>query len=662
MLSFIAMSALCLAGQVAGSPVDGAMMRRYFDRLTADAVAARAQEVEALSTPESITAYQSSRRERLLKALGPFPERTPLNARTVATVEADGYRYEKVIFESQPGFHVTGILYLPLGPGPVPGVIVPCGHSANGKALEAYQRASILLAKNGIASFCYDPIGQGERVYFTKPDGDAEVGATVEHTLIGAAAILLGTNLATLRIWDGMRALDYLQSRPEIIPDKLGCTGNSGGGTLTSYLMALDPRVECAAASCYLTSFTRLLDTIGPQDAEQNIFGEIANGIDHADFIHLRAPRPTLICSATKDFFDISGTWDTFREAKRLYTKLGLSERVDIIENDAEHGFHLEQRQAMVRWMRRWLLGKDDLIYEEPFPIHTDEELRCTPTGQVNALPGARTVFDLLGARAQALAEQRALKHMDADALRAAIAARVGYVTGNNPTPRVGAATPARDGRQALTVYPELGVGDAPAAWQVAVPSVLCLPSGASRAVKVCLRPEGIGAMAAEADAIAKDAMEGIARVYLDLRGTGATKPDDKSHGWDDSVGAEWPAYFRGYLLGKSFTGMWVADIVATARAARETLKDAALPVRLDARGFTTIPAAHAAALEPGLLSVERLEGGLPSWSAAVMQPRAKHLLYPSVHGALEDYDLDALPALWSNRDAVIAPGAVPEF
>ena len=92
------------------------------------------------------------------------------------------------------------------------------------------------------------------------------------------AASCSGSNTARFEIWDGMRAIDYLQSRPEIDPQRIGCTGNSGGGTQTSYLMALDDRIHAAAPSCYITSLPRLLATIGPQDSEQHLFGQLAVG------------------------------------------------------------------------------------------------------------------------------------------------------------------------------------------------------------------------------------------------------------------------------------------------------------------------------------------------------------------------------------------------
>ena len=91
--------------------------------------------------------------------------------------------------------------------------------------------------------------------------------------------------------------------------------------------MALDNRIRCAAPSCYLTGMPRLLITNGPGDAEQHFFGQMVFGVDHADLITMRAPSPVLLCAATHDFFDITGVWDTFRYAKRLYTRMGFAER-----------------------------------------------------------------------------------------------------------------------------------------------------------------------------------------------------------------------------------------------------------------------------------------------------------------------------------------------
>jgi len=257
-----------------------------------------------------------------VQRLGGFPKRTPLNARVVGTLKSDGYRIEKVIFESRPHHHVTAVAYLPETAGPYPGVVIACGHSRSGKMSGYNQRYGIALATHGIAALCYDPIGQGERSQILDAEGQPRHRSTVrEHTLMGIGSILVGRNTASYRIWDGIRAIDYLAGRSDIDNKRIGFTGCSGGGTLTSYVMALDDRVWCAAPSCYITTFRRLIETIGPQDAEQNIYGQIAFGMDHPDYLLMRAPRRTLISATRGDFFDIQGTWDSFRQAKRLYTR-----------------------------------------------------------------------------------------------------------------------------------------------------------------------------------------------------------------------------------------------------------------------------------------------------------------------------------------------------
>ena len=379
-----------------GLAQDESLLYRHLQEQAVLKLKARSEARLGVKTPQAVAEQSAQVRAWLKQALGPWPEKTPLNAKITGTVEGAGVRVEKILFESRPGHHVTANFYLPATPPPWPGVIVPCGHSANGKAAETYQRASILLAKSGIAALCYDPIGQGERVQALKPDGKPQfAGSTTEHTRIANGALAVGLQTAHYRVWDGVRALDYLESRPEIDKKRLGCTGNSGGGTLTSFLMAVDDRISAAAASCYLTTYERLLATIGPQDAEQNITGMIAAGLDHGDFILARLPKPTLMCVATRDFFDITGAWQTFREAKKLYGSAGFGERVDLFEFDDTHGFSSPRRVAAVRWLRRWLLEKKDVVTDSDFPIFTDAQLQVTRSGKVLNEEGEKSVFQL---------------------------------------------------------------------------------------------------------------------------------------------------------------------------------------------------------------------------------------------------------------------------
>ena len=279
-----------------------------------------------------------------------------------------------MIFESRPRHHVTSNLYLPDGQGPFPGVLVPCGHSDNGKAAETYQRICILLAKNGMARAVLRPDRAGRAIPASGLERQARhprrrpstPWRASGHSWSGGSspATGSGTAFAALIIW---------RAGPRSIPKRLGCTGNSGGGTMTAYLMALDDRIKVAAPSCYITSLERLFETIGPQDAEQNITGQVAAGMEHADFVTMRAPEAdacypwALATSSTS-----AGSWDTFREVKLIFGRLGFGERVDLFESDEEHGFTKPRRVAAARWMSRWLLSRDEAFDEPDFPISTD--------------------------------------------------------------------------------------------------------------------------------------------------------------------------------------------------------------------------------------------------------------------------------------------------
>ena len=165
-----------------GTPADKLLevsLKQHFSEMVAN----RTEAFQAIKSKADCKRWQQERREFFIRQIGGLPERTPLNAKIVGRLEADDYRVENVLFESLPGFYVTGNLYLPKSPGPYPGVIVPCGHSHNGKAAGGYQRASILLAKHGMAAFCYDPIGQGERYQILDFEHEHEHFASVSYPL-----------------------------------------------------------------------------------------------------------------------------------------------------------------------------------------------------------------------------------------------------------------------------------------------------------------------------------------------------------------------------------------------------------------------------------------------------------------------------------------------
>jgi dienelactone hydrolase len=632
---------LAVIPKLPGSVAPDAMMAAYLKQLAFAALDRRDAEYGTLQTPDELAAWQRGRREAFLAALGEFPALAPLNARTTGDLKFADYRVEKVIFESQPGFFVTAALYLPLTPGPHPAVVHPTGHTDIAKAGELYQRASILLAKNGLACLCYDPVGQGERRHFFNPDGTPEFSTTQEHMLMGAGSTLLGISIARTMIWDGMRAVDYLQSRADIDPARIGCTGISGGGTMTSYLGALDERIAASAPGCYLTGFRRLLETIGPQDAEQNLFGQIANGLDHGDYVLLRAPRPTLIMAATQDYFDITGAWNLFRQAKRFYTRLGFAERVEIIEPDTKHGFPTEMRVGATRWMRRWFFGSNDAISEDDFPVLPAADLQCTPDGQVLRLPDARSLFDLNRDWEQRLAAGRKQLWQD----KPAALREVRRITGIRPladipplkAENVGALE--RDGYriEKLLLHVEPGIS---------LPALMFSPPESRGAAHLYLHGEGKHVDAMPGGPIEELVRAGHPVLAVDLRGLGEMhQGKSNATAFDPFVGSDWRETTLAYLLGKSFVAMRAEDVLASARFLASRSTDAPPGITVVAIGETGVPALHAAALEPQLFGPVKISRSLASWADVVQTPLSRNQQVNAVFGALRAYDLPDLAA-----------------
>jgi dienelactone hydrolase/pimeloyl-ACP methyl ester carboxylesterase len=595
---------------------------------------ARKAAVEKLKTPADVAARQERLRKQFVAAIGGFPEKTPLNARTVGVLKRDGYRVEKVIYESSPDHHVTANLYVPDGPGPFPAVVMPLGHSQNGKAAEYMQRGAILHVKNGFVALVYDPIGQGERSQLLDKLGAPAIkGSTSEHTMCGVGALPAGRCTASFRIWDGIRSIDYVAARPEVDAKRIGCTGCSGGGTLTSYLMALDDRVAAAAPSCYLTSLERLFATIGPQDGEQNIPGQVAFGLDHADYIFLRAPKPTLMCTATRDFFDIQGAWATFREAKRVYSLLGFPERVDLMESDGGHGYPKAHREAVVRFMNRWLRNVTDPVTEGDFPIEKDADLRCTRTGQVLEDLKGRSVFDLNAALAGELAKQRAAKKWTPNEFRNQVTQLIGLPGTLMPVDVANHKLSRADGydiqRKVLVVEPG-----------VAVPALVFLPH--DRVVGppvIYVSDRGKAAVCGTDGPVEKLVKAGRTVWAVDLRGWGETAPGPAPPAGVPTFGPAYKESFIGMHLNRPLLGQRVYDLRAVIRFAAVKQNE---PVDVIAAGAAGPVALHAAVLNDRIGAVT-IDGSLISWDLVARTPVTSNQLAGVVPGALKVYDLPDL-------------------
>jgi dienelactone hydrolase len=296
-------------------------LTQSLDDIAAKDTAARRATVAAIHTRAEAEARQKAVRTKILGLLGTLPDRTPLNAKVLGTTQAEGFRIEKILFDSQPGFHVTALLYIPDNKtGKQPAILMAPGHSPAGKAGDYAMAAA--FAHNGFVVLSYDPIGQGERLQYpdpNKPDTSLATRPTGEHGEAGLQPTLLGDAVARYFLWDAMRGIDYLITRPEVDPKRIGAFGCSGGGMMTALTAALDTRVAVAGIACYTTSFDTLLPSIGPQDGEQSIPHFIADGLDFPDWIELAAPRPYAAIATYSDMFPFAGARSTVQEARRFY-------------------------------------------------------------------------------------------------------------------------------------------------------------------------------------------------------------------------------------------------------------------------------------------------------------------------------------------------------
>ncbi|MEN8116204.1 MAG: acetylxylan esterase [Bacteroidota bacterium] len=356
----------------------------------------RTNKIATIEGKEQWLAYRENLRDKMFSSLDKF-EKTPLNARITGTIERESYTVEKILFESHPGFFVTGCLFIPKErQEPAPAVIYCSGHTELAFRSETYQNVILNLVAKGFIVFGLDPIGQGERLqYLDTETGKSKIGGpTKEHTFAGVQTLFTGTSLTDYFIWDGVRTVDYLLTRKEADPKRIGITGRSGGGTQSAMIAAYDQRIFAAAPECYITNFKRLLQSIGPQDAEQNPFNAIKLGFDHPDFFHLRAPKPSIIITTTHDFFSQQGARETFKEVQKSYEAFGSLGNIQMVESFGKHESTKQNREALYAFFQHHLNNPGNSSEIET-KLFQPEELWVTQTGQIQSSFKGKTTFQL---------------------------------------------------------------------------------------------------------------------------------------------------------------------------------------------------------------------------------------------------------------------------
>ena len=569
-----------------------------------------------LSTRAEYDAYRKRMHGKMMAAMGEWPERTPLNARTVATLQREGYKIEKVIFESMPKLFVTANLFIPDSPkfrAPYPAVVMSCGHSKDGKDCDIYLRACVHAVKNGFVALMYDPYEQGERRHIPG------ISSTQHHNIIGLKASLIGWSMPLLRTWDGIRAVDYAESRPEVDKDKIGFMGQSGGGTMTALMTAVDWRLKATAPSCYLTSLRHLCESMGPQDGEQNIYGQLAFGLNHTGYVLLPDTKVAVTCRF-RDMFSIYGTLDLFRTVQTLAKNIGTTDSYALNSAPGPHGWTESTEVASIDWMRAWLKNEKsvlplDCTKYRPLDIGfnvkevelglSPEERGVTPTKRTMDLPGARDIHSIMRDRLADVIKSRPAYTAEE---RNAVAADLAGVKSPGKTGvKVKELSPVDVEGAKLTrvafVYPD----------GLTIPACWIVPgkADASKAPVVMIGQNGRGDWAADV----KTCVAGGASVLVaDVTGYGEIgKANAVFYGANDCP--EEGVSVMLYLMGESMTGRRATDMLVLANWVKGKT---GLAPELVAKGGAAVPAAHARAADTGAFAKVSVSDAPMSWTEFV--------------------------------------------
>lgn len=608
----------------------------------------RKLQISGITTLEQWKCRQDYIRETMNKLIGPYPSKTPLNAKVIRSIEKPNFKIEHIVFESQPGFYVTSSLFIPAGlkkNDKAPAVIYCSGHSAEGYRSPVYIHVIQNLVRKGFVVFAFDPVGQGERLeYYDPASGSSLVGGpTKEHSYPGAQAFITGSSQALYMIWDGIRAVDYLITRREVDPSRIGITGRSGGGTQSAYIAAVDDRILAAAPENYITNYRRLFQSIGPQDAEQNISKMIVSGLDHPDFLIVRAPKPTMIITTTRDIFSIQGARETRDEVSKIFNSYGAGENFYMVEDDAPHESTVKNRESMYAFFQKFLNNPGSPADLETEVLKNDE-LRVTPTGQVSTSYKGETVYSLNLKRLKILTDKldnlRGSPEIFYPEVLKSVESLTGYRKPEDPVDPVFTGRILRDGYSIEKYF--IGRKDG-----YIIPYLLFRPEVPVKRRMIYLDPDGKENASVAGGPIEKIVGKGIAVLAPDLLGTGEMGSGD-FEGDANFGGSSHNLWYASILTGRSITGINAEDVAMLVRLILKENQGSEI-IGFARREMCSV-LLHAAALNPEIQTIV-LDEPYSSYRSIVNCRLYNPLFIPStVFGALEKYDLPDLAASLAPR------------
>ncbi len=601
----------------------------------------RREEISVLRTKEDWQRRQEQVYKTIRRLLGPFPEKTPLNPKITGVLRKEGYRVEKIIYESMPNFHVTGCLFIPDGiSGKAPTILNVIGHTEISFRAESYQNLILNLVKKGFIVFAPDPIGQGERKQYFDPGNErwqSVIGrATSEHSYLGRQCFISGFSPGLYFTWDGVRAIDYLLTRKEVDPDRIGVTGISGGGNLTAYISAVDKRVKAAAPNCWITTISRLVESIGCQDAEQNVYKHVANGIDHADYLEVRAPKPTLMVTTTRDFFSIQGARESFAEAQKAFLAFDKLSDISMVEDNDVHRLTEKNNEAIYAFFQKYL-NNPGYAGQEDIPFIPAEELQITKTGQTTTSLESETVFSLNKKMTEKLLKTieysrkdipRHLEAVKQDAIQLS-----GYRAPSEVVKYIFRGRYQRDG-YSVEKYIIHSEGE------LLIPALVMIPDNGEKFPSVIyLHPEGKAADALPGGRIEKLVKKGFLVIAPDLSGIG--EMGDTRNRFVNK--------FEPMLIGRSVVGIRAGDVVRIVQFLKNRQDVKENEISAISFGSLSTVLLHSAVFENSINKIILVEP-LLSYSSIVMNRFYEVPFSAVVPGVLQAYDLPDLAAAVAPR------------
>ena len=624
-------------------------------------LAQRKVAIAQLKTKEDYLEWQQWVKDKLQQLIGPFPEKTALNARVTGIIRKKDYQVEKIVYESMPGYYVTAALFIPnKRTGKTPAILYASGHTVNGFRSEVYQHTIINLVQKGFIVLAFDPVGQGERLqYFNEETTQSRFGPTHEHSYPGAQCYLSGYSPTKYFVWDGIRSVDYLLSREEVDPNRIGMTGRSGGGTQTAFIAALDERILAAAPEDFITCMEYILKSIGPQDAEQNLIYMIAEGLDHADLLTVRAPKPGLLIATTRDMFSIQGTQDTYGELRQFYNALGGADQIGMAEDDDGHTSTKRNREAMYAFFQKHLDHPGDPTDQE-VEILKEEELWVTETGQLATSLQGETLFSLNKKTVMEQVAKLQSSRLEEEKHLALVTAAAKQLSGfHYPVEYQKAIFSGRysEEKYVLEKYLIPGSGD------YMLPVAVFRPSASrTKEVFLLLDDQGMANAAKQDSLIASFLRQGKSLVLFDVAGIGSLGPGYlKGDAYID--GASFNQWFAGTLTNRSLVGIRAQDILRIIAFLKTEVKGVH---EISAIGFGTMGSEllHAAVFDGTIQNIVLVRPFL-SFAEIALSPSYQTSFIPStVAGAIKRYDLpDLMAALCPSKiliiDAFVADGSL---